>query len=187
MPAKKATTQPDTTKQVAAQKTAAVKKVSEPSTDKTTKSTAAAKSTASTTETIVISDPAPAAKTKPAKATASGSATPKKSVKKPAAPKTSTTQKASGGQKKTATTGETRVIAKVDVGFGNSLFIRGDGAELSWEKGILMENIGSDEWLWSTKITGDLVVKFLINDEIWCQGDDLTLASGTTSASTPAF
>jgi hypothetical protein len=188
MPANKATTQPDTTKQVAAQKTAAVKKASEPSTDKTTKSTAAAKSTASATETIVISDPAPAAKTKkPAKATATRSTTPKKPVKKPAAPKTSTTQKASGGRKKTATTGETRVIAKVDVGFGNSLFIRGEGAELSWEKGILMENISSDEWHWSTKTAGDLVVKFLINDEIWCQGDDLTLASGTTSASTPAF
>src|SRR5208283_3751628 len=38
------------------------------------------------------------------------------------------------------------ITAKVDVGFGNSLFIRGDGAGLSWSKGTLLDCVSSDTW-----------------------------------------
>jgi hypothetical protein len=40
-------------------------------------------------------------------------------------------------QTKTVTTAKpvTTIEAKIDVGFGNNLFVRGEGPGLSWEKG----------------------------------------------------
>ncbi len=40
----------------------------------------------------------------------------------------------------------TVINAKVDVGFGNSLFVRGEGPGLSWSKGLPMTNVGSELW-----------------------------------------
>lgn len=50
--------------------------------------------------------------------------------------------------KKRSKEGSTRVVIHYDVGFGNNLFIRGSGANLSWDKGILLHNIRPDEWVW---------------------------------------
>lgn len=83
---------------------------------------------------------------------------------------------------------ETSLIARVDVGFGNSLYVRGEGAGLSWEKGTLLENITPYEWaLKTTKAKGPVTFKFLINDELWAEGENITVAAGETSISTPAF
>ncbi|MFP4351200.1 MAG: hypothetical protein ACLFRP_09695 [Puniceicoccaceae bacterium] len=82
----------------------------------------------------------------------------------------------------------TRIIARVDVRFGNSLFIRGEGGGLSWTEGTPMENISSDEWKWETEeADSGIVFKFLVNDEIWSKGEDQTVAAGGTSISTPTF
>lgn len=87
------------------------------------------------------------------------------------------------------TKSQTVVVAKVDVGFGNSLYIRGQGAGLSWEKGILMENIGPDEWRWVTnKAASDgIIFKLLINDSTWACGDDFVVTIGSTSITRPEF
>ncbi len=83
---------------------------------------------------------------------------------------------------------KTTVTARVDVGFGNSLYIRGEGAGLSWDKGVLLENVSPYEWTWtSTKAKSDIEFKFLINDELWAEGEDLTVSAGGTSISTPVF
>ena len=83
----------------------------------------------------------------------------------------------------------TVVVAKYDVGFGNSLYIRGEGAGLSWETGILMENVGNDVWVWTTSEIADedLAFKFLVNDEIWSAGDNLSAAVGETTTLYPCF
>ena len=83
----------------------------------------------------------------------------------------------------------TVVVAKYDVGFGNSLYIRGEGAGLSWETGILMENVGNDVWVWTTSDIADedLAFKFLVNDEIWSAGDNLSAAVGETTTLYPCF
>jgi len=82
----------------------------------------------------------------------------------------------------------TTIIANVDVGFGNSLFIRGEGAGLSWDKGIELENISPYEWSYSTTAASDEVTfKFLINDEAWADGDNLTVVAGGTSVNSPVF
>lgn len=98
----------------------------------------------------------------------------KKSVAK--ATKKSASNKASG---------VTKVVAKVDVGWGNSLYIRGEGSGLSWDQGILMSCESGNEWAWMGK--GAIAFKVLINDEIWANGEDVKVASGKTYTFTPTF
>lgn len=83
---------------------------------------------------------------------------------------------------------KTSIIARVDVGFGNQLYIRGTGADLSWEKGLPLENVSSYEWAFATtNAKSDVTFKFLINDELWAEGDNVTVAKGATSISSPVF
>ena len=83
---------------------------------------------------------------------------------------------------------KTVIIAQVDVGFGNALYIRGEGGDLSWDKGLPMQNIGPYEWgLEAQKKDGDLSYKFLINDKTWAEGDNSTVAAGTRSVTSPIF
>lgn len=59
----------------------------------------------------------------------------------------------------------TRILIKCDVGFGNYLTIRGQGADLSWDKGTPLKNIKQDEWLFETEKTfSEIEFKVLIND-----------------------
>ena len=83
---------------------------------------------------------------------------------------------------------QTSIIARVDVGFGNQLYIRGTGAGLSWDKGLPLDNVSSYEWAFATtKAKSDVVFKFLINDELWAEGDNVTVARGGSSISSPVF
>ncbi len=111
----------------------------------------------------------------------------KKVAKKTVAKKSATKKTAA---KKTTPRSKpvTRIIARVDVRFGNTLFVRGEGGGLSWTEGSPMENISADEWKWETpEADSGIVFKFLVNDEIWSNGDDQTVAAGSTSISTPSF
>jgi hypothetical protein len=82
----------------------------------------------------------------------------------------------------------TTVAAKIDVGFGNSLFIRGQGDGLSWEKGLPLKCVDPATWAWSTTgAKGKVVFKLLINDEQWSQGEDLTVEAGQRAEVTPVF
>ena len=83
---------------------------------------------------------------------------------------------------------KTSIIARVDVGFGNQLYIRGAGAGLSWEKGLQLENVSAYEWTFATtKAKSDVTFKFLINDELWAEGDNIIVAKGAASISSPVF
>lgn len=87
--------------------------------------------------------------------------------------------------KKAATTS---IIANVDVGFGNTLYIRGEGAGLSWDKGTALKNDSPYEWSFrTTAAKGEITFKFLINDEAWAEGDNLTVPAGGTSVTSPDF
>ncbi len=83
----------------------------------------------------------------------------------------------------------TIIVAKFDVGHGNNLYIRGEGAGLSWDSGIQMENVGRDVWVWTTNqiAEGMVAFKFLINDEVWSAGDNLSASAGETTTLTPYF
>ena len=82
----------------------------------------------------------------------------------------------------------TTVQAKVDVGFGNALFIRGQGDGLSWDEGRPLECLDPMTWVWSTKkAAGQIEFKLLINDQIWAEGENQTVAAGQKIEIAPAF
>ena len=114
----------------------------------------------------------------------------KKAHAKKVSPKKVPTKKAVAPKAKIPTKKalKTSIIARIDVGFGNQLYIRGTGADLSWEKGLPLENVSSYEWTFATtKAKSDVTFKFLINDELWAEGDNVTVAEGATSISSPVF
>ncbi len=109
----------------------------------------------------------------------------KKEVAKKEPAKKAVTPKAKTTAKKAL---KTSIIARVDVGFGNQLYVRGTGADLSWEKGLQLENVSAYEWTFATtKAKSDVTFKFLINDELWAEGDNIIVAEGATSISSPVF
>ncbi len=84
--------------------------------------------------------------------------------------------------------GKTRITIKYDVGFHNSLYIRGKGANLSWDRGIPLKNIGRDEWVWETDAPfTQCEFKTLINDQHYEQGENHFLTYGTSIQYTPFF
>lgn len=134
-----------------------------------------------------------AAKKTAAKKTVATKAPAKKAAKKVAAKKAlvkkTAAKKAPAKKAASKKSAKTSIIANVDVGFGNSLFVRGEGAPgLSWDQGTQMDNISPYEWACSTSAAkGEVTFKFLINDEVWSVGDNLTVPAGGTSVSSPSF
>ncbi len=84
---------------------------------------------------------------------------------------------------------KTKVVAHIDCGFTNNLFIRGEGiSSLSWEKGVQMKNIGPNEWLWeSDRPFSTMQFKVLVNDSWYEQGNNHTVAFGQEVDLSPQF
>jgi hypothetical protein len=80
----------------------------------------------------------------------------------------------------------TEIIAQVDVGFGNTISIRGMGAGLSWDKGQPMAWTG-DAWHWNTNSKENFEFKVLINDQTWMPGENLHAKAGSKVVFKPAF
>jgi len=79
------------------------------------------------------------------------------------------------------------IEAKIDVGFGNKLFARGQGAGLSWDHGIPLECLDSQTWRLIVPAKDKLQFKLLLNDSVWAQGEDVVAAPGKKVEVTPAF
>jgi outer membrane biosynthesis protein TonB len=159
-------------------------------TKKTTKKAVAAKAPAKKVAAPKKAAPikkAPAKKAPAKKAPAKKAAAPKKVAlaKKAPTPKKAATPVKKAPAKQT--TAQNRIIARVDVGFGNVLFVRGEGAGLSWEKGTALANVTPYEWALSCSTKGKVIFKFLINDELWAEGENITLPAGRESISSPTF
>jgi hypothetical protein len=96
--------------------------------------------------------------------------------------------KAAVPAKKSVKTTGTSIIAKADIGFGNVLFLRGEGAGLSWDKGVALQSTAPDEWTWTGKsVKNPFEFKLLINDEIWAQGDNAVMQPGESLVIAPSF
>ena len=96
----------------------------------------------------------------------------KKTAKKPAASKRS----------------KTVIEAKIDIGFGNLLYIRGDAPGLSWRRGVPMDCKGTDSWSVSMSDTNSAFeYKVLINDIHWAVGGNNIAQPGVTSTTEPSF
>jgi len=82
----------------------------------------------------------------------------------------------------------TEVAAKLDVGWGNALFIRGQGDGLSWDKGTPLACADGSTWVWSThRAKGRVVFKLLLNDQVWAEGSDHFVEAGQRLEIVPAF
>lgn len=82
----------------------------------------------------------------------------------------------------------TTISAQIDIGFGNTLFVRGEGPGLSWDRGLAMECEADD--LWSVSLPAasrPIVFKFLVNDLSWSSGSDFVVAPGSKAVLTPEF
>lgn len=83
---------------------------------------------------------------------------------------------------------KTKVTIKYDAGFPNQLYIRGKGANLSWDKGMLLKNTKPDEWVWETDASfNHCEFKILINDNQYEEGDNHLVTAGATIVFTPCF
>ena len=109
----------------------------------------------------------------------------KKTVKKSAVTPASKTKTTTGKAKAAPVT--TTIEAKIDVGFGNNLFVRGQGAGLSWEQGTPLKCLDGQTWQWSAKAKSKLTFKLLLNDSVWAKGDDVVVTPGKKIALVPAF
>jgi len=93
-------------------------------------------------------------------------------VVKPAAPKPSLTT----------------ITAQVDVGFGNTLYIRGAGGGHSWTVGLPMTCVAADLWRISLDAARqDIAFKVLVNDLSWSAGADYSAVPGANVSIRPSF
>lgn len=79
------------------------------------------------------------------------------------------------------------IEAKIDVGFGNRLFLRGHGEGLSWDRGTPLECVDSQTWRLIVPAKDKLQFKLLINDSVWAKGEDVVVPPGKRVELVPAF
>lgn len=167
-------------KKAAVKKAAAVKKPAAP-----TKKKAATKKVAAVKKKVTTK--------KVAKAVEKVAATAKKAVVKKTAAVKKTVAKKTAAAKKPATKRivsprKTVIKAKIDIGFGNTMFVRGEGPGLSWDVGLPMNSEGEDTW--TATVSGaksQVIFKFLVNDISWNTGEDYVVDPGSTVELAPTF
>ena len=82
----------------------------------------------------------------------------------------------------------TFISARCNVGFGNHVYVRGEGPGLSWEHGVAMDCVGSDMWAITLKgATAPVVFKVLVNDLTWSAGNDYVVEPGQSVTVSPSF
>lgn len=110
-------------------------------------------------------------------------------VKKPRAPKSTPAAQATTPQPiADSPVVTTTISAAIDVGFGNFLTLRGEGAGLSWEQGTPLKCIHQDRWsLTLPESTNPIVCKFLLNDQVWNTGENFTILPGSDVVLDPVF
>ena len=81
----------------------------------------------------------------------------------------------------------TTIEAKIDVGFGNTLYLRGQGPGLNWERGVPCECVNRNTWRWTAPRAEKLTFKLLLNDSVWAKGADVVIGPGEKVELVPAF
>ncbi len=128
-----------------------------------------------------------AAKKAPAKKVAA-KAPAEKAVAKKAPAKKAAAKKAAPKKAAKKTVPTTTIVANVDIGFGNTLFLRGSANGLSWSEGVPMDCKTDSSW--SIDIAGVSTAfefKVLINDEYWSAGYNEVAKPGVETVTTPVF
>lgn len=81
------------------------------------------------------------------------------------------------------------VVVHYDVGFGNTLYIRGDTSPLSWDCGKECKNFGPSLWAYEMDCPYSKSVEFkvLINDSTWETGYNHSVDVGNAIHIVPQF
>jgi hypothetical protein len=81
------------------------------------------------------------------------------------------------------------VIARIDIGFGNALYLRGEGPGLSWDRGVQLDCLGDDHWRITLPVADQPIpFKFLVNDLVWSSGpDNFVVEAGDELTLVPVF
>ena len=125
---------------------------------------------------------------KAAKTSASAKKTPVKTVKKTAATPVKKTAIAPAVKTSPSKSVVTVITAKIDIGFGNILYLRGEGPDLSWDVGLPLECVADDQWrIALTETSKPILYKFLINDLTWSTGPDYVVEPGKKVILKPSF
>ncbi len=110
----------------------------------------------------------------------------KKPVKKVAASRKSASPKKTA--RKTKNHKHTKIVVHFDCGLPNALFIRGEGAGLSWHHGTPLKNLKSDEWAFEIHIPEEeFEFKVLVNDQVFEIGENHRVKAGEKIVYTPKF
>jgi len=84
--------------------------------------------------------------------------------------------------------GETSITATAYVGIGNKLYLRGEGAGLSWEKGTPLQFLAIGKWGWSTSEADEPISCHLYkNDEEPALDGKVTVQPGEKVELSPRF
>ena len=80
------------------------------------------------------------------------------------------------------------LVAVVNVGIGNTLFVRGDGPGLSWTEGVPMKFLEIGKWEWSIDNADEpAVIQIFKNDEISAFGEEINVGLGERVEVHPKF
>jgi hypothetical protein len=80
------------------------------------------------------------------------------------------------------------IIARVNVGWGNTVYLRGEGGPLNWDVGEPMVCTGDDRWVWSCHAEElPRQFKFLRNDQVWALGDNQAVSGADITVCSPRF
>jgi hypothetical protein len=106
----------------------------------------------------------------------------------PSAPQpVSSAPKAASSVPKSTSGALTTIDVKIDVGFGNAVFLRGQGSGLTWEHGVPLACVDGSTWRWSQTVASPITFKVLINDQVWSAGGDLVITPGQKLEVAPCF
>ncbi len=80
------------------------------------------------------------------------------------------------------------IVARVNVGWGNSVYLRGKGGALNWDVGIPMYCAGDDRWVWCCHADqAPTQFKFLRNDQDWSLGENEIMSGADIVVCSPKF
>ena len=97
-------------------------------------------------------------------------------------------EKNKANPKKGSPSNVTTLHADVMIGIGNKPYLRGNGAGLSFAKGVPMDFLEIGKWQWTTKsLKKTLTCKIYKNDQIPATGDTFTIKPGQTLQINPSF
>jgi hypothetical protein len=78
--------------------------------------------------------------------------------------------------------------ARAELGPGHTLFVRGQGAGLSWQRGTPLLQVDPGTWIWPNDQPEEAVVcQLLLDDQIWAKGENLVLEAGDRVEIAPDF